>query len=295
MKLKLAVQEYLRDIEIKKYTPKTIRSYTVNLNVLLSFLETQNVYETEELTPLLMKEFALFMSKKGRKGTYINSLLKTSKSFITYCYNEGYGGFNTRYKFSWVKQEKPVIRAFKPKDVKAMLSDCVGVEFLPVRDRCVLTTLFETGIRCWELCCIKNEDIHPDFIIINGKNHKQRVVPITPVLAKAMMKYDVVKENYFPFKKNEYYFVSFHGNQLTNSAVEHIIKRHGEGIKDMRVGPHTCRHFFAQQQLKMGTDIYTISRLLGHESIAITQTYLDSLRDEDVIAQAKNRSVLGNL
>ena len=114
MKLKLAVQEYLRDIEIKKYTPKTIRSYTVNLNVLLSFLETQNVYETEELTPLLMKEFALFMSKKGRKGTYINSLLKTSKSFITYCYNEGYGGFNTRYKFSWVKQEKPVIRAFKP-------------------------------------------------------------------------------------------------------------------------------------------------------------------------------------
>ena len=75
MKLKLAVQEYLRDIEIKKYTSKTIRSYTVNLNVLLSFLETQNVYETEELTPLLMKEFALFMSKKGRKGTYINSLL----------------------------------------------------------------------------------------------------------------------------------------------------------------------------------------------------------------------------
>ena len=109
------------------------------------------------------------------------------------------------------------------------------------------------------------------------------------------MKYDVVKENYFPFKKNEYYFVSFHGNQLTNSAVEHIIKRHGEGIEGVRVSPHTARHFFAQQQLRMGTDIYTISRLLGHESIAITQTYLDSLRDEDVIAQAKNRSVLGNL
>lgn len=295
MKVELAIKEYLRDIEIRKYTPKTIRSYTVNLGVLLSFLEIQNITETEDLTPLVMKEFALFMSKRGRKGTYINSLLKVAKSFITYCYNEGYGGFNTRYKFAWVKEEKPVVRAFKPKDVKMMLGDCVGADFLPIRDRAILTMLFETGIRCYELCCIQNEDIHDDFIIIKGKNHKQRVVPITPILSKAMIKYNVMKDNQFPFKKNEFYFVSFHGNQLTNSAVEHIIKRHGEGVEGVRVSPHTCRHFFAQTQLKMGTDIYTISRLLGHESIAITQTYLDSLRDEDVIQQSKHRSVLGSL
>lgn len=295
MKVELAIKEYLRDIEIRKYTPKTIRSYTVNLGVLLSFLETQGISETEDLTPLVMKEFALFMSKKGRKGTYINSLLKVAKSFVTYCYNEGYGGFNTRYKFAWVKEEKAVIRAFKPKDVKKMLGDCVGADFLPIRDRAILTMLFETGIRCYELCCIQNEDIHDDFIIIKGKNHKQRVVPITPILSKAMIKYNVMKDNQFPFKKNEFYFVSFHGNQLTNSAVEHIIKRHGEGVEGVRVSPHTCRHFFAQTQLKMGTDIYTISRLLGHESIAITQTYLDSLRDEDVIQQSKHRSVLGSL
>lgn len=295
MKVELAIKEYLRDIEIRKYTPKTIRSYTVNLGVLLSFLEIQNITETEDLTPLVMKEFALFMSKRGRKGTYINSLLKVAKSFITYCYNEGYGGFNTRYKFAWVKEEKPVVRAFKPKDVKMMLGDCVGADFLPIRDRAILTMLFETGIRCYELCCIQNEDIHDDFIIIKGKNHKQRVVPITPILSKAMIKYNVMKDNQFPFKKNEFYFVSFHGNQLTNSAVEHIIKRHGEGVEGVRVSPHTCRHFFAQTQLKMGTDLYTISRLLGHESIAITQTYLDSLRDEDVIQQSKHRSVLGSL
>ena len=43
---------------------------------------------------------------------------------------------------------------------------------------------------------------------------------------------------------------------------------------------------------KMGTDLYTISRLLGHENIQITQTYLNSLRDDDVINIAKQRSVL---
>lgn len=31
----------------------------------------------------------------------------------------------------------------------------------------IITTLFETGIRCWELCCIQKKDIHDDFILIN--------------------------------------------------------------------------------------------------------------------------------
>ena len=94
---------------------------------------------------------------------------------------------------------------------------------------------------------------------------------------------------------DNYYFLSNHGKQLTNSAVEHIVKRHGAGIEGIRVSPHTCRHFFAQQQVKIGTDLYTISRLLGHENIGITQTYLNSLRNEEVIAIAKQKSVLMNM
>lgn len=202
---------------------------------------------------------------------------------------------NTKGKFPWCKEEKPVIRAFQPKDVKRMLADCGGRDFLSVRDKTVLTMLFETGIRCWELCCIKNEDIHEDFIVIHGKNHKQRVVPVTAVLKKMLIKYEVARGQAFPYPKNDYFFVSFHGYQLTNSAVEHILKRHGEGIEDIRVSPHTCRHFFAQQQVKPGTDLYTISRLLGHENIGITQTYLNSLRDEDVVQIAKQKSVLMSL
>ena len=111
-----------------------------------------------------------------------------------------------------------------------------------------------------------------------------------------MLKYEFSKENYFTLKNtDDYYFLSFHGRQLTNSAVEHIVKRHGEGISGIRASPHTCRHFYAQQQVKMGTDLYTISRLLGHENIQITQTYLNRLRDGDIIKISKQRSVLLNM
>ena len=294
MKISVAKREYLTEIEVRKFTLKTIKSYRNNLNLFLRFCEEEaGILEVEELTLSVVRQFSLYMSGKGRKGSYINGLLKVAKAFIQYCYDEGYGGFNTRKNFKWCKQDKAVIMAFKPSDVRRMLQSCKGYDFMQVRDAAVLTALFETGIRCWELCCIQKKDIHEDFIIINGKNHKQRVVPITPVLRKAMMKYDNCAADYFTLKNiDDYYFLSFHGRQLTNSAVEHIIKRHGEGISGIRVSPHTCRHFFAQQQIKMGTDLYTISRLLGHENIQITQTYLNSLRDDDIIQIAKQKSVL---
>ena len=297
MKTKQAVREYLLEIEIRKYTKKTVRSYRSNLNLFARYLEeVADITELDDLTLADVKKFTMYMVERGKKGTSINSLLKTIKSFIQYCYEEGYGGFNTKRNFKWVKEEKPIVATFTPTQVKKMLSSCAGSDYLSLRDKAILSILFETGIRCYELCCIAPSDVHEDFIIINGKNHKQRVVPVTPILKKALIKYQAAKENYFTLKNtDDYYFLSNHGKQLTNSAVERIVKRHGEGIEGIRVSPHTCRHFFAQQQVKLGTDLYTISRLLGHENIGITQTYLNSLRDEEVIQIAKQKSILMSL
>ena len=294
MKISAAIREYLIEIEVRKYTPKTIRGYRNSLNLFLRFCEQEaHIQAVEEINLAVVRQFSAFMSQKGRKGSYINGLLKVSKSFIQYCYDEGYDGFNTKKNFKWCKQDKAVIVAFKPCDVKQLLQESKGTDYIHVRDTAILTALFETGIRCWELCCIQKQDIHDDYIIIKGKNHKQRVVPITPVLQKALIKYNVCAADYFTLRgTDDFYFLSNHGRQLTNSAVENIIKRYGQGIEGVRVSPHTCRHFYAQQQVKMGTDLYTISRLLGHENIQITQTYLNSLRDEDIINNTKQRSVL---
>lgn len=297
MRIEEAVKDYLLDIEIRKYSPRTIQSYKLKLRQLVNFCKERDVIDIEDFALPHIKQFTQMMLQRGNKGSYINSCLKTIKTFVQYCYEEGYGGFNTHRKsFKWVKEEKAVIRAFEPRDVRYILSNCKGPSYLQIRDNAILTLFFETGVRCLELCNIKREDIRDGFILITGKGNKQRAVPITPMLKKALYRYDRVREEYFRERRAEdYYFLSFSGKMLNNGAIDYMIKKRGAGIEGVRVSPHTCRHFFAQQQIKMGTDIYTISRLLGHENVSITQIYLNSLNDADIVRIAKGNSVLMNL
>ena len=46
MKMQSAVDEYLVEIEVRKYTPKTIRSYRCNLNLYLRFCAEKLHVET---------------------------------------------------------------------------------------------------------------------------------------------------------------------------------------------------------------------------------------------------------
>lgn len=52
MKMQSAVDEYLVEIEVRKYTPKTIRSYRCNLNLFLRFCAEKLHVETVERSRL---------------------------------------------------------------------------------------------------------------------------------------------------------------------------------------------------------------------------------------------------
>jgi integrase/recombinase XerD len=47
-----------------------------------------------------------------------------------------------------------------------------------------------------------------------------------------------------------------------------------------RLGPHSFRHTFAVQGLDAGIDIYTLAKLLGHESLNSTMKYLRMFDDQ---------------
>ena len=62
MKIKHALQEYLLEIEVRKYTQKTIRSYRNNLNLFVRYLDEEaDVFDTEDLTLAAVRKFSAYM------------------------------------------------------------------------------------------------------------------------------------------------------------------------------------------------------------------------------------------
>lgn len=163
-----------------------------------------------------------------------------------------------------------------------------------------MALLFDTGIRCLELCQLKRLDVKETVIHVLGKGNKERVVPISPYLKRIMIKYERIRDAYLKDDIIHYdnYFLSSRNKPLTVEAVERVVKIASKGAKvrdDVRCSPHTCRHFYSQAQLRNGLDVYSLSRLLGHEDIAITKRYLQSIKDKDVVELGVKSSPLMNL
>lgn len=87
-------------------------------------------------------------------------------------------------KVAWVKEEKLVIKTFSEQDTRQLLEYYDNKSYVSCRNRTIITMLFETGIRCKELLDMQPEDIKENYILIHGKNHKERLVSLTLYISK---------------------------------------------------------------------------------------------------------------
>lgn len=300
MLLSAIKEEFIFHCQCRNLSPKTINGYSKQIDYLLRYLiQEHKTYHIEDVEPRQIKSFLLERKRAGRTTNYINDLLKAYKVFFRYAFNEGYIDSIITDKIQNLKKPKVIIRTFSEQELKKMSNYYQGHDYLTIRNKVIMLLLIDTGIRLSELTSLTAEQIKHDYIIIRGKGNKERVVPKSPLLSKWLIKYLAVREAYFAYRViPDNIFLSKNAKPLTNTMIDHIVKEAGRecGVaSDVRVSAHTFRHTYAQFQLRAGVDIYSLSRLLGHENISITQTYLNGMRDREVLAQARNTSPLMNI
>ena len=303
MCIKEALKEFMFECEIRNFSKRTTKTYYLNILGMTKYIEVEfKVTQLEEVTSSHIKQYLKYLKVKGLASTYVNTILKSVRSFFKYCTQEDYIRENTSLKVSFQREGKVLIKTFEDAEIVKMLKHYDDTTYLGIRNRTILATLVDTGLRNTELCELKIKNINKEtgIITIVGKGNKERQLILSATLRKMMMKHERVKEFYFKDKniKNDYYFLSRTGEILTKEAIERIVKTAGVGAgvrKEIRCSPHTIRHYFAQAELRHGIDVYSLSRLLGHDSIDITKRYLQSIQDKEILKLSIKTSPLSNL
>ena len=300
MFLQDVIKEFIFEIKLRNYSERTIKGYKNNILKFARYMKNEfEIVEIEEISHVHIKSYLNFLKGNGLTEVYINTILKNLRSFYKYCFTEGYC-LNVALKVGWLRERKTIIKTFSDDEVRKMMDVYNYSSYIHARNKCIMAILIDTGIRNFELCQLKITDIRETVIYIKGKGKKERVVPISPYLKKIMIKYERIREGYLKNNILHYdnYFLSYRNKPLTTEAVERIVRLCGEKAnvnKNIRCSPHTCKHYFAQAQLRNGLDVYSLSRLLGHENVTITKRYLQGLKDKEVLELGMKSSPLMNL
>ena len=298
---KHCLDEFKLDCQLRRLSDRTIKGYYNNTLNFLTYAEKHHeITEVDEIRTVHIKHYIQYLLNKKLAATYINGILKCLRAFFRFAIQEEYICTNPALKVKTQKEPKVLIKAFNDDEVRSLLSAFDYSTFLSARNKMVLAIAFDTGARNTEICDIKREDIRDNVILIHGKGNKERNVPISPYLRRVMLKYERMRNYYFDDKVIPYdnYLLSGTGRPLTKEALEHIFNQANQKAKvrdSIRCSPHTARHYFAQSCLRNGLDVYSVSRLLGHENINITKRYLQSLEDHAIVEMAAKASPLFNL
>ncbi len=143
------------------------------------------------------------------------------------------------------------------------------------RDVALYTLMYGSGLRIAEALSLNIKDfpLNTDTITITGKGNKQRLVPLLPVVRKAVQNY--LKSNPY-YKPDAPLFVGARGDRINPAVVQRNVRqiRKFLNLPDT-VTPHALRHSFATHLLQNGGDLRTVQELLGHASLSATQRYTE--------------------
>ena len=138
-----------------------------------------------------------------------------------------------------------------------------------------------TGIRINEALTLQRSkvDFADMLLTVFGKGAKERKVPFTLELRPVLFRW----LSHPKTPASALVFVTRTGGRVSHRnafrEVQLLAKRAG---LQAHVHPHLFRHQYAANFIRHGGDIYRLSRLLGHTTVTVTQTYLRSLGVEDL-------------
>ena len=265
---------YLNNCKERNLRQGTINHYRQSYTQFYKFFDKE--MSLSDFNEKMYKDYVLHLRETLKNDVSINSYLRDLITTMHFLMKEGYV---EHFQMKAIKVDKTNVETYTDEELKLLLAkpDLRTCSFTEYKCWVMTNFLFSTGVRQRSLINIKVKDVDFDnqVIYVNvTKNRKSLIVPINRTMAKIFSEY----LKYRQYKsKEDYLFCNIFGEKLTKSTSYHILYEYNKKRGVETTGIHRYRHTFAKQWILNGGNVVSLSKILGHSSLQITQNYINLL------------------
>lgn len=306
-KLEIELDAYMSVCMVKGLSRKTMQSYEQTIGLFSQYLvNEQNIHSFDKVTTQHIREYIVYLEERGKytvvnddrskrinfpenRPDYQKKLSKTTlanylrnlKAFFSYMHNEGNISVNPAKGIPHIKPERKDKRLLTKTELDMILKAMDRTTFHGYRNLIITKLILDSGMRISECLSLTDGDI--DFryraISLNKdvKYNKERLVYVSGGMMDDLKRWLRYKDRY---SSSELLFPTTRGTRLNIRNYEGYLRNIGQRY-GLEVTPHVLRNNFAKYFLMGGGNISTLSRLLGHANVEVTQkAYLDFTNKE---------------
>ena len=280
--------KYLENCRQRNLREGTINHYKQSYKQFYKFFKPD--MPVEKIDAKMYKDFVLYLKANLHNDVSINSYLRDLITTLHFFMNEGY---IPHFKMQAIKVDKSQIETYTEAELKLLLKkpNIKKCNFTEYESWVMTNFLFSTGVRQRSLMHIKVKDVDFDNNVVYvsvTKSRKPLIVPLNHTMVNILSEY----LKYRKYKTtDDYLFCNSFGQQLVKSTCYTMLYDYNKRRGVEKTGIHRYRHTFAKQWIINGGNVVSLSKLLGHSSLDITQNYINLLVS-DIANQVDEFNVL---
>lgn len=259
-------EQFIRERQyLANVTPATVEWYRNSLKWLSTDAPTQ-----EDLRDVVMR-----MRAKGLKPTGCNSVIEALNAYAHWVH----AGADSKCssgckhpKITHLKEPEEVLPTLTDQQIRLLVAWKPKDKYQR-RLHLLVLMLLDTGCRVSEALGVRLSDFDLENLLVtlDGKGRKQRIVPISFELRKALCRYSKEQSR----KPDQFLFASRSETRLSRRNMLRDVKAlcRKLGFPPPARAVHAFRHSFATNYLRRGGSVFHLQKVLGHSSLEMTRRY----------------------
>ena len=264
----------------------TIASYVGDVEMFYKWLASKETVVDGMLKRFYITSYKKFLVNQKYKVNTINKKLNSLVCYNQYLISQSIMGEMVvnlhKDKLKIADGSEHSVAVLSDTDKERLLFFIQDQSVVSIRDKTIIMVLFYCGVRVTELVSTRIADI--DFISrelsVFSKGGKLRTIPLRDDVISSIKEYMETERRLSKFNGSEYLFLSNRSGKMDRDAVAKRLKKYGN-ILGLHLNPHLFRHTLASNLCSAGVNISTVSKILGHSNIQVTNQYYVNISSEE--------------